>query len=61
MPCACSKNRARATGTGTPAPSGTYRVMVSGRQVFESTEAPKADAVAARFANASILAPGETA
>jgi len=47
-------------GTGTPAPSGTYRVMVSGRQVFESSEADKADVVAARFASATVLAPGET-
>lgn len=60
MPCACSKNRARTMGTGTPAPSGTYRVMVSGRQVFESSEADKADVVAARFASATVLAPGET-
>lgn len=61
MPCACSKNRARTTGTGTPAPSGTFRVMVSGRQVFETTEGPKADAVAERFASATVLKPGETA
>uniref|UniRef100_A0AAU7GX91 Uncharacterized protein n=1 Tax=Streptomyces phage Geonosis TaxID=3158856 RepID=A0AAU7GX91_9CAUD len=61
MACACSKNRARATGTGTPAPSGTYRVMVSGRKVYETTNETAAGTVAARFASATILAPGETA
>ena len=61
MACACSKNRARATGTGTPAPSGTYRVMVSGRKVYETTNPKAADTVAARFQAATILAPGESA
>jgi hypothetical protein len=60
MACACSKNRARATGTGTPAPSGTYRVMVSGRQVYETTNSDAADTVAARFASATILSPGQS-
>lgn len=60
MACACSKNRARATGTGTPAPSGTYRVMVNGRKVYETSNGSAADTVAARFASATILAPGET-
>lgn len=63
MPCACSKNRARATGTGTPAPSGTYRVMVNGRKVYETTDETAADTVAERFkpGTATILSPGETA
>lgn len=61
MPCACSKNRARTTGTGTPVPSGTFRVMVNGRQVFETTEGLKAEEVSARFASATVLKPGETA
>ncbi|ATN93751.1 hypothetical protein SEA_ABT2GRADUATEX2_12 [Streptomyces phage Abt2graduatex2] len=61
MACACSKNRARATGTGAPAPSGTYRVIVSGRMVYETTNPTAADTVAARFASATILAPGENA
>lgn len=61
MACACSKNRARTTGTGTPAPSGTYRVMVNGRKVYETTNETAAGTVAARFAAATILAPGESA
>lgn len=60
MPCACSKKN-RATATGTPAPSGTYRVMVSGRKVYETTNPDAADTVAARFASATVLAPGESA
>lgn len=61
MACACSKNRARTTGTGTPAPSGTYRVMVNGRKVYETSNDKAADTVAARFKEATILAPGESA
>jgi hypothetical protein len=63
MACACSKNRARATGTGTPAPSGTYRVMVDGRKVYETSNKTAANTVAERFdqKKTSILAPGETA
>lgn len=63
MGCNCgSKNRA-ATAGATP---GTYRVMVDGgsgsgqRQVYESHSKDAADTVASRFANATVLAPGET-
>lgn len=59
MACACGRNRATATATATTA--GTYRVMVSGRTVYESTNKSAADTVAARFDNATILTPGETA
>lgn len=60
MGCACNKGRARAVN-GVPAPAGTYRVMVNGRQVFESSDGKRAEAVAVRFQDASILAPGESA
>lgn len=58
MPCGCSKNRATAAGA---AQSGTYRVQVNGRQVYESSSKDAADSVAARFEDAVILAPGQTA
>lgn len=57
MACACSKNRTRATADGSPAPSGTYKVIVNGRQVYESTSKTAADTVAARFADATIVPP----
>lgn len=59
MGCNCG-NKNRATASGVAAVSGTYRVMVSGRQVYESTNESAADTVAARFDNARILAPGES-
>lgn len=61
MACgACRKNRASASGAA--APAGTYRVMAAnGRKVYESSNKDAAEAVAARFADAKILAPGETA
>lgn len=55
MACGCTKNRAVAGATGT---SGTYRVLVRGRQVYESSSKEAADAVASRFESAEILAPG---
>jgi hypothetical protein len=63
MACACSKNRARTTGTGTTIPSGTYRVMVSGRQVYETTNPTAAATVADKFDEkiTTVLKPGESA
>jgi hypothetical protein len=60
MACGCSKNRAAAGAAGN-ASSGTYRVMVNGRQVYESSSSDAADAVASRFQSAEILPPGKTA
>lgn len=57
MACGCSKNRA-ASGAAGVASSGTYRVLVSGRQVYESSSKEAADAVAGRFQSAEILPPG---
>lgn len=56
MACGCSKGRGAAASTATA--SGTYRVIVSGRQVYESSSKDAADAVAGRFASAEILPPG---
>jgi hypothetical protein len=60
MGCNCgSRNRARAAGAGKVAPpAGTYRVMVGTRQVYESANESSATQVAARFADARVLAPG---
>lgn len=58
MACGCQKGR---TSGGTTAVSGTYRVMVNGRQVYESSSSTAADTVAARFSDATILKPGENA
>jgi hypothetical protein len=48
---------------GAAAPSGTYRVMVKGRKVYETSNQDAAEQVAARFtgANPTILAPGQSA
>lgn len=67
MACgACAKNRARreaaaaaANGGKAPVP-GTYRVMVKGRQAYESSQPGPAKTVAARYADAVVLAPGES-
>lgn len=59
MPCACNKNRAASGGTVQRA--GTFRVMVNGRQVYESTNGEAAKSVAIRFDNATILEPGQSA
>lgn len=60
MPCACNKNRA--TASGAAAVAGTYRVYgPNGRKVYETTNGAAAQAVADRFDNATILAPGEKA
>lgn len=67
MACgACAKNRARreaaaAAANGGKAPvSGTYRVMVKGRQAYESSQRGPAETVAARYVDAIVLAPGES-
>jgi hypothetical protein len=59
--CGCSKNRVAKGGAA--APSGTYRVMVKGRKVYETSNQDAAEQVAARFtgANPTILAPGQSA
>lgn len=54
--CNCGKNRA--TASGVAAISGTYRVMVGGKKVYESASESAAVRVAARFSDAEILAPG---
>lgn len=60
MGCNCgSKNRTTAAGVAVV--SGTYRVMVGERKVYESTNKDAADTVAARFVSAIVLAPGESA
>lgn len=60
MACNCGRNRTRAQA-GTTVTAGTYRVMVNGRQVYESANKDAAGTVASRFDSAKILAPGETA
>jgi hypothetical protein len=57
MACGCSKGRAGAAGASASG-GGTFRVLVSGRQVYESSSKEAADAVASRFQNAQILPPG---
>lgn len=57
--CACNKNRA--TASGAPAVTGTYRIMVNGKKVYESANKDAAESVALRFDNATVLAPGENA
>lgn len=59
MACACSKNRATASGAAQA--TGTYRVMVNGRKVYETSNPTAADTVAQRFDNATILKPGQEA
>ena len=62
MACGCSKNRATASGVAKV--SGTYRVMVNGRQAYETSSSDAATEVAKQFtksADVKILAPGETA
>lgn len=60
MACGCSKNRAAASGK-TGAVSGTYRVYAGGRKVYETTDPKAAGTVAAKFQDATVLAPGEAA
>ena len=60
MGCNCG-SKARASTSAAPVPGGTYRVMVNGRQVYETTNGTAAGTVAARFTSATVLAPGETA
>lgn len=59
MACACKGNRATASATAVE--TGTYRVQVNGRIVYETTNQSAATTVAERFDDATILAPGETA
>jgi hypothetical protein len=58
--CNCG-NKNRVPGSNSVTVPGTFRVMVGGKQVYESSNKTAADAVAARFDNATILNPGETA
>lgn len=57
--CNCSKNRA-AAAAGSTGPAGTFRVMVNGRKVYESTNETAANLVAERFSDATVLAPGQS-
>ncbi len=57
MACGCSKGRG-AAGVAASG-GGTYRVVVNGRQVYESTNPDAAAAVASRFQSAQIVKPGE--
>jgi len=59
MACAC-KNRNRTTA-GTATVEGTYRVMAGDRKVYESSSESAAQQVAARFSDARVLSPGQTA
>lgn len=60
MACACAKNRQATSGTA--AVSGTYRVMVGSRKVYETTNSVAAETMAAKYAPgvAKILEPGVT-
>ena len=58
--CNCG-NKNRVTAAVPAAVAGTYRVMVNGRKVYETTNSDAADSVAVRFDSATILKPGETA
>lgn len=60
MGCNCNKSKTATIG-GVAVTPATYRVMVGGRQVYESAKKTAADTVAGRFDNATILAPGVTA
>ncbi len=63
MACGCSKNRVTASG-GTAVISGTYRVYVKDRKVYETTNEVAAGEVAKRFIDANgnplsrIVPPG---
>ncbi len=60
MACGCAgRNGGQAESAQFAASAGTYRVRVNDRQVYESSSKDAADAVASRFDNAEILAPGE--
>lgn len=58
MACNCSKGRT--TASGVAAVSGTYRVMVGGHKVYETSNEAAAQTVADRFESATVLKPGET-
>lgn len=58
MGCNCGGNRAAAALSKV---SGTYRVMVNGRKVYETSNPDAADTVADRFPGSTILKPGEIA
>lgn len=59
MACACNKTRvAGNVDAKKAANTGTYQVMVGSRKVYETTNVKAADAVAARFADARVVAPG---
>jgi len=58
--CNCNKTNKIAGKTAITGPN-TYRVIVSGRQVYESSNETAATTVAGRFQDATILEPGKTA
>lgn len=60
MACACAKNRTSAKGAA--AVSGTYRVMVGTRKVYETTNPDAAATLAEKYDPkvVKILKPGES-
>lgn len=61
MACGCNKGGSVKTADGKILTPGTYRVLVGTNIVYESSQEAAADTVAARFGNARVLKPGETA
>jgi hypothetical protein len=57
--CNCNKTNKVAGKSSTTGPN-TYRVIVGGRQVYESSNETAASTVASRFDNATVLEPGKT-
>lgn len=60
MGCNCNKRTTAVAGKAAAAPN-TYRIIVGGRQVYESSNKTAADTVASRFDNPTVLVPGQTA
>lgn len=56
MGCNCGKNKAAAGAAGTSG-GGTFKVNVSGRQVYESSNLDAARTVAGRYPSAEIVDP----
>jgi len=57
MACSCNK---RNSNPDPAQPSGTYRVVVGSRKVYESASQQAAETVAKNFPTARVLSPGET-
>jgi hypothetical protein len=57
--CGCQKGKAGFDAQGNRVAPGTYRVIVNGTQVYESSNQSAAEAVSARFENATVLTPGQ--